>query len=335
MWCCCKLPNRKGLISKLWVLSWGTEEGKRSPRTNTGRGMWLLLASPVSNRNQDHPFCHGNLAGFTYRCWGLSVSRSNGQIKFKLSAGRRRSCTRPISFRVDVQQPARACSCIRSSPMRVCETAETKSCCSRTPAWPPAGTTHALHTLPCFSSQLCESCISQGCRPPLFLRRDGALAWPYPSRESPHEGGLFFNAVWDGFQLSETWQGAGAIIIFISFQAGGWTAWPALFSFWSQGNLKNLKHISGCLNYFPSIQTGKSLERKPECNTCKLKGHQVTCNATLVPGRPIWDGDNPMPEFCLVSQRSHKEWQLSQPCRVLVCAGADNLPSLLLRLKKS
>lgn len=46
---------------------------------------------------------------------------------------------------------ATASSCIRSSPMRVCETAETKTCCSSVPAWPPAGTTHALHTLPCFS----------------------------------------------------------------------------------------------------------------------------------------------------------------------------------------
>lgn len=42
----------------------------------------------------------------------------------------------------------------------LCKTTETKTCCSSTPAWPPAGTTHALHTLPCFSSQLFERSVS-------------------------------------------------------------------------------------------------------------------------------------------------------------------------------
>lgn len=37
---------------------------------------------------------------------------------------------RDISFVVGSQQPARGFSCIRSSPIRVCEAAETKTCCS-------------------------------------------------------------------------------------------------------------------------------------------------------------------------------------------------------------
>lgn len=65
-----------------------------------------------------------------------------------------------ISFGVGGQQPARDCFCFRSSPVRACETAETETCYSSTPTWPPAGTTHALHTLPCFSSQLCERAVS-------------------------------------------------------------------------------------------------------------------------------------------------------------------------------
>lgn len=66
----------------------------------------------------------------------------------------------------------------------------------------------------------------------------------------------------------------------------------------------------------------------------KLKGHQLTCDATLAPGRLVWNGDYPVPELCLFSQQS-QELQLAQPVRVLVCAGAYSLPSLLLRLKKS
>lgn len=176
---------------------------------------WFLVFAVSSSRNQDHPFSYWNPAKLMYQCWGLSVSRSNEQIKFKLSTRRKRSCTKQISFGVGGQQPARDCSCIRSSPMSVCETTETNICCSSAPAWPPAGTTHALHTLPCFSSQLCESWISQPCRPPPFLRRAGALAWRYLNRESPRGRTLLQCHLQWISTLSETWQGVGATIIFI------------------------------------------------------------------------------------------------------------------------
>lgn len=55
------------------------------------------------------------------------------------------------------------------------------------------------------------------------------------------------------------------------------------------------------LNYFLSIQTGKSIETKPERNTSAEGASGLWwCN----PGRLIWDGDHPMPEFCLVSRGS-------------------------------
>jgi len=95
-----------------------------------------------------------------YQCWDLSVSNSHELIKFKGSTGRKRACTKRNSFGVGGQQPARDHSCVGSSLMRVCETAETERCYSSTPAWPATGTTHALHTLPCFSGQLCESTVS-------------------------------------------------------------------------------------------------------------------------------------------------------------------------------
>lgn len=109
--------------------------------------MCLLLVSAVSNRNQEHPFCRGNLTEFIHQCWDLSVSRSNEQIKFKLSAGRRRSI--PFGVGAD-SQPGNA-TCVR--PLEPRGAAEALQ-----PGLP--GTTHALHTLPCFSSQLCGRALS-------------------------------------------------------------------------------------------------------------------------------------------------------------------------------
>lgn len=126
------------------------------------------------------------------------MSRSNEQIKFKLSTGKKRSCTRHISVGVGGQQPARYCSCMRFSPPRVCKTAETKTCCSSAPAWPPAGTAHALHTLPCFSSQLCESAVSAKdadllpSSEEMGLWHDLTQTERVPTRE---------DAIWGGFQL--------------------------------------------------------------------------------------------------------------------------------------
>lgn len=276
-----------------------------------GKGMCLLLTSAVSIRKQDHPIHHWNLAEFIYQCWGLS----NEQIKFNSQLGRGPVQGIFLLVLVANSQPGVALVLDPHQLEYVRLLKPRPAAQALHPAWPPAGTTHALHTLPCF--QLCESCISQGCRPPPFLRRDGALAWPYPSRESPWGRALLQRHLGWISTLSEMWQGTGATIIFICSQAGGWIAWPAPFGFWSQGNLKNLKRISGCLNYFLSIQTGKSIERKPESNTCKLKGHHVTCDATLVPGRLIWNGDYPMPEFCLVSQGSQKSHSCPSPAGYL------------------
>lgn len=58
--------------------------------------------------------------------------------------------------------------------------------------------------------------------------------------------GMDFNSFWD---LARD---RGPCYLHL-YQAEAWTAWPTPFSCWNQGNLKNLKHISGCLNYLLSV----------------------------------------------------------------------------------
>lgn len=62
---------------------------------------------------------------------------------------------------------------------------------------------------------------------------------------------------------------------------------------------------------------GNLLRKSLRVNTCKLKGHQIICDAALAPGRLIWDGDYSMPEFCLVSWRSQDSHSCPSPAGYL------------------
>lgn len=131
MLCCYRLQDRNILIRTLWVLSQGSEKRKRSPWTDVGKGMCLLMVSAVSSRNQDCPFICWNLTEFISVgiCQCLSpMNRSNLN-----SFGRRRSFL--VLGPTDSQ---RLCSCGAT---------ETKRCCWSPAAQPPAGTAHGLHTL--------------------------------------------------------------------------------------------------------------------------------------------------------------------------------------------
>lgn len=122
-----------------------------------------------------------------HQCWDLSVSRSNEQIKFKLSSGRKR----PV---LELRPTA-------SQELRLCGTTETKTCCKSPAAWPPSGTTHALHTLPCFSRKLCGRAVTAKDADLLSSSQEMGLWHELTSAECPQEGGFFSNAIWDGLEL--------------------------------------------------------------------------------------------------------------------------------------
>lgn len=119
------------------------------------------------------------------------MSRSNEQIKFKLSSGRKRSFL--------VLGPT------ASQRLCLCETTENKTCCWSPAAWPPSGTTHALHTLPCFSSQLCGRAVSAKdaallpSSEEMGFWHDLTSAERVPTREDSllMPFGMDFNSFWD------------------------------------------------------------------------------------------------------------------------------------------